>query len=78
MKKEEKHWESGPMQHTEDKRTKEQLERALAESERRKENLDDKGEGGYVEKNGDEDEQFTDLKSEPKQDIKPTHPLTDD
>lgn len=50
MENVEKEWESGPIQETEDKRTQEQLNRALEESERRKENLDDKGEGSYAEK----------------------------
>jgi len=66
METKDKKWESGPMQETEDKRTAEQLERAKKESERRKENLDDKGEGSYKEKNGDDDKQYSDLKKEPK------------
>lgn len=60
------------MQHTHDERTAEQMQRAKEESERRKENLDDKGEGSYKEKNGDEDKQFSDLENEPKLDKKPT------
>lgn len=76
-KEKNKKWESGPMQDTDDKRTKEQLERAKEEVERQKENLDDHGEGSYSEKNGDEDDSFEDLKGEPKMDVKPTHPATD-
>ncbi len=72
MDSKDKKWESGPMQDTDDKRTEDQLLRAKEESERRKENLDDKGEGSYKEKNGGDDEQYTDLKSEPKQDKRPT------
>ncbi|MFC5282546.1 hypothetical protein [Pedobacter alpinus] len=74
METENKKWESGPMQETEDKRTEEQLNRAKEECDRRNENLDEGGdiEGSYKEKNGDEDEQFTDLESEPKLDKKPT------
>ncbi|RKD17045.1 hypothetical protein BCY91_02535 [Pelobium manganitolerans] len=72
MENKEKKWESGPMQHTHDERTAEQMQRAKEESERRKENLDDKGEGSYKEKNGDEDKQFSDLENEPKLDKKPT------
>jgi hypothetical protein len=78
METQEKHWESGPNQDHLDKRVKEQAERALKESERRKENLDDKGEGSYKEKNGDEDEQYEGLKNEPKIDQKPTQPQTEE
>lgn len=74
----EKKWESGPEQHHVDARVKEQTERAIKEAERQKENLDDKGEGSYHEKNGNNDVQFEDLQNEPKQDQKPTHPSTDD
>ncbi len=48
------------------------------ENTRKKENLDDKGEGSYKEKNGDEDEQYEGLKNEPKIDQKPTHPQTEE
>jgi len=78
MENTEKHWESGPNQHHIDERIKEQAERAIKENERRKENLDDKGEGSYKEKNGNDETQFEDLKNEPKQDQKPTHPQTDE
>lgn len=72
MEAKNKKWESGPMQETEDKRTKEQFERAKEEAERRKENLDDKGEGSFKEKNGDEHQQYSDLKSEPNLETRPT------
>lgn len=77
-KEKNKKWESGPMQHTDDDRTEEQLHRAKEEVERQKDNLDDHGEGSYTEKNGDEDKSFEDLKDEPKLDVKPTHPATGD
>jgi hypothetical protein len=73
MDAKDKKWESGPEQTFDDERSDEQVNRAKEEVERRNGNL----EGGYKEKNGDEDEQFTDLKSEPKQDNKKTHPDTD-
>ncbi len=76
MEAKNKKWESGPMQDTDDKRTAEQLERAKEESERRKDNLEDKGEGGYQEKNGDEHNAYEDLDNEPKLDKRPTHPST--
>ena len=78
MENQEKHWESGPNQHNVDERVKEQVQRAAKESERRKENLDDKGEGSYREKNGDQNTEYRGLENEPKLDKKPTHPLTDD
>ncbi len=71
METKDKKWESGPRQETDDKRTEEQMQRAKEESERRNENLEDAGEGSYKEKNGNEDEQFTDIKSEPKLDKSP-------
>lgn len=73
MEAKDKKWESGPVQDTDDQRTNEQLERAKEECDRRNENLDDKGEGSYKEKNGDEDEQYTDLENEPKLDKKKTN-----
>ncbi len=78
MENTEKQWESGPNQHHIDERVKEQAERAAKENERRKENLDDKGEGSYKEKNGNDQTQFEDLANEPKQDQRPTHPQTDE
>lgn len=72
MEAKNKKWESGPMQDTDDERTDEQMKRAKEESERRKENLDDKGEGSYKEKNGDEGKQYEDLKSEPNLKKRPT------
>ncbi|RRN77800.1 hypothetical protein EIM50_17775 [Pseudoxanthomonas sp. SGD-10] len=78
MKAKEKHWESGPNQHHLDDRVKEQMERASKETERRKENLDDKGAGSYKEKNGNEDKQYEGLKSEPKIENQPTHPQTEE
>ena len=68
MEAEDKKWESGAVQQTKDKRTIEQMERAKEECDRRNENLDDKGEGSYKEKNGDENKQYTDLENEPKLD----------
>lgn len=76
METKNKKWESGPMQETDDQRTDEQLERAKKESERQKENLDDKGEGSFKEKNGDENKQYSDLKNEPKLDKQPTKTST--
>lgn len=78
METREKHWESGPNQHHVDERVKEQIERANKEAERRKENLDDKGEGSYKEKNGDEKKQYEGLQNEPKIENQPTHPQTED
>lgn len=75
METKDKKWESGPMQETDDKRTEEQLVRAKKESERRKENLEGGGEGSYKEKNGDNDNQYTDIKSEPALDKRKTKPL---
>ena len=72
MEAKDKKWESGPMQDTDDQRTEEQLKRAKQESERNKENLEDKGEGSFREKNGDENQQYSDLKSEPNLDTRPT------
>ncbi len=71
MEAKSKTWESGPVQGTDDQRTDEQLERAKQESDRIKENLDDKGEGSYKEKNGDENKQFSDLESEPNLEKRP-------
>ena len=71
-----KNWESGPHQDHLDKRIKEQIKRAAKEADRRKDNLDDKGEGSYQEKNGDEDTQYEDLKNEPKLDQQPNPPET--
>ncbi len=73
MEAKDKQWESGPRQETDDERSDEQLERAKEEAVRQKENLDDKGEGSYKEKNGDDDEQYTDLENEPKLDKQPTN-----
>lgn len=72
MEAENKKWESGPVQETDDKRTNEQVQRAKQESERNKENLDDKGEGSFREKNGDEDQQYSDLENEPNLETRPT------
>ena len=77
MEAKDKKWESGPRQETDDKRTDEQINRAKEEADRRNENLEDGPEGSYKEKNGDNKKQFDDIKSEPKQDVKPTHPQTD-
>ncbi|MBK0383123.1 hypothetical protein I5M32_09145 [Pedobacter sp. SD-b] len=77
MEAKDKKWESGPMQETDDKRTIEQINRAKEEAQRRNENLDEEEpEGGYKEKNGDHKRQFTDIRNEPKQDKKATHPQT--
>jgi hypothetical protein len=72
-----KNWESGPHQDHLDKRIEEQISRAAEEVDRRKDNLDDKGEGSYQEKNGDDDKQFDGLKSEPKLDQQPSPPETE-
>ncbi len=77
MGTEDKKWESGPRQETNDKRTDEQTNRAKEEADRRNENLEDEPEGGYKEKNGNDIKQFDDIKSEPKLDVKPTHPQTE-
>ncbi len=76
METKNKKWESGPMQETDDKRTDEQLKRAKDETERRKDNLDDNGEGSFKEKNGGEDQQYSDLENEPKLDKRPTKTST--
>ncbi len=76
----EKKWESGPKQEHLDDRVKEQLNRALKESERRKETLvesEEKTEGSYKEKNGDDEEQFEGDKEVPKTDQDAGHPQTD-
>jgi len=73
-----KTWESGPHQNHIDGRVKEQIQRAAAEADRNKENLDDKGEGSYVEKNGDEKVQFEGLENEPKEESKPDYPASGD
>lgn len=66
METKEKHWESGPNQHHLDERVKEQIERANRESERRKENLNDKGKGFYKEKDVNENKQSEGLGDKPK------------
>ncbi len=43
-----KNWESGPHQDHLDKRIEEQISRAAEEVDRRKDNLDDKGEGSKM------------------------------
>ena len=78
METNQKKWESGPNQQHIDARVKEQMERANKEAERRKENLDDKGEGSYKEKNGNQNTQFEGLENEPPVQNKPTHPQTDE
>jgi len=77
MGTEDKKWESGPRQETNDKRTDDQINRAKEEADRRNENLEDEPEGSYKEKNGSDKKQFDDLKDEPKLDVRPTHPQTD-
>lgn len=71
-----KKWESGLMQETDDQRIEEQLERAKQEAERQKENLDDKGEGSFKEKNGDQNQQYSDINNEPKLDKRETNTST--
>ena len=78
MEAKDKMWESGPHQEHIDKRIKEQIKRAAAEADRNKENLDDKGEGSYVEKNGSKEQQFEGLDSEPKEENKPDYPASGD
>ena len=73
MEMKDKKRESGPEQNFDDKRTDAQTNRAKEEVKRNNENL----EGGYKEKNGNDDEQYSDLKSEPKIDKHKTHPNTD-
>lgn len=60
-KEQDKKWESGPMQDSDDARTEEQLKRAKEEAERQKKNLDDHGEGSYPEEMDDGKKSFDNL-----------------